>query len=131
MWWYIPLVPEFWRQRQADLCVSQVSLVYIVPGQPGIHSEALSPGAGGGGGRKEKGKRRREKKRKIQVPVKSAIARESGLAHLGYETNMACFGLVWGVPTIKPRASKVLGKWKCSTTEPHCSFVSKLTYVRS
>jgi hypothetical protein len=34
--------PEFRRQRQADLCDLQTSLVYIVPGQPELYSETLS-----------------------------------------------------------------------------------------
>ena len=29
------------RQRQEDLCELKASLVYRVPGQPGIHSETL------------------------------------------------------------------------------------------
>jgi hypothetical protein len=35
----MPLIPEFGRQRQADLCEFEASLVYIerVPGQPELH----------------------------------------------------------------------------------------------
>lgn len=28
MWWCTPLIPEFRRQRQVDLCKTQFSLVY-------------------------------------------------------------------------------------------------------
>jgi hypothetical protein len=42
-WWRMPLIPAFGRQRQADFWVQPgFSLVYNVPGQPGLHRETLS-----------------------------------------------------------------------------------------
>jgi hypothetical protein len=34
-------IPALKRQRKADLCECEASLVYIVPGQPELHSETL------------------------------------------------------------------------------------------
>jgi hypothetical protein len=33
VWWHIPLIPAFGRQKQADLCKFKGSLVYIVESQ--------------------------------------------------------------------------------------------------
>jgi hypothetical protein len=35
----MPLIPTLRRQKQVDLCEFKVSLVYKVPGQPGLHRE--------------------------------------------------------------------------------------------
>lgn len=42
--WCVPLIPSLWRcrWRQMDLCECEASLVYIVPGQPGLHNRTLS-----------------------------------------------------------------------------------------
>jgi hypothetical protein len=42
VWWHKPLTPAFGRQKRADLCEFKASLVYIVPGQPGLYRETLS-----------------------------------------------------------------------------------------
>jgi len=34
MWWYLPLIPELRKQRQADLCKFKTSLVYIASARP-------------------------------------------------------------------------------------------------
>jgi hypothetical protein len=36
------LIPALGRQRQADLCEFEASLIYRVPGQPGIQRETSS-----------------------------------------------------------------------------------------
>ena len=38
----MPLIPALRRQRQEELGEFEISLVYIVPGQPGLHSKTLS-----------------------------------------------------------------------------------------
>ena len=39
----MPLIPTLDRQKQVDLCAFEASLVYRVPGQPGLlHRETLS-----------------------------------------------------------------------------------------
>jgi hypothetical protein len=37
----MPLVPVFRRQRQGDLYEFEASLVYRVPGQPGLHRDPV------------------------------------------------------------------------------------------
>lgn len=37
-----PVIPTFWRLRQEDCSEFEVSLDYIVPGQPGFHNKTLS-----------------------------------------------------------------------------------------
>ena len=42
--WGKPLIPALGRQKQVDLCEFEANLVYIVPGQTGLHrEEILSP----------------------------------------------------------------------------------------
>jgi hypothetical protein len=40
--WRTPLLPALGRQRQVDLCRFEASLVYRVPGEPGLHREILT-----------------------------------------------------------------------------------------
>jgi hypothetical protein len=37
----MPLMPELQRQKQVGICEFKASLVYRVPGQPGLHRETL------------------------------------------------------------------------------------------
>jgi hypothetical protein len=35
IWWHIPLIPAFGRQKQADLCDFEANMVYIMSSKTG------------------------------------------------------------------------------------------------